>query len=524
VAKAVGQRMQNSGWAAVVFFGLLGLALGLFALVGWLESVPGQSHAAFDFRVRLDGPGAMDRIASAAEVVAGVLAIAITVVAIVVELAANRYTHRITQLFVREPVNFIVMGFFVLTTVLCVWFSTTPGTENLAAARLPHAGLYLAMGMVTSCLLLLLPYFAFVFRFLEPRNVIERIGSQAMWSIRRATRGMRPGLRSAAIEAIEELEDVAHGAREHSDRSISMAAVDALHKLLLDYDPLRRELPRGWFEMDGVLLRDPDFVSMDRTVIEELVSERLWFETKILRQYNAIYTDSLVVARDIANLVALNTRRIGVDATHRNPALLRLSVRFFNSYLRAAINAQDLRTAYYVLQQYRLLCEAVLDAGDGEIALEIAVHFKYYGQEALAQGRGFLLEVAAYDLGQLVEYAAEADHTEAGALLDIFLDIDRESESRSQESRLRGVRRCQVQLATFYLERGDEVSARRIFSDMEHEQAERLIAVRDELLSEDRPQYWEFTDRGLNFSYLSPSRRAQLEPFFAWFGVRLSDV
>ena len=49
---------------------------------------------------------AQNTLGSAGEVVAAVLAIAITVVAIIVELASNRYTHRITELFVREPINF----------------------------------------------------------------------------------------------------------------------------------------------------------------------------------------------------------------------------------------------------------------------------------------------------------------------------------------------------------------------------------------------------------------------------------
>ncbi len=523
-AEATRQWMRNAAWAALIFFGLLAVALGLFTLADWLDSAPGELRSPLDWLRRLDGPAAMDRVASSAEVIAGVLAIAITVVAIVVELAATRYTHRITDLFVREPVNFMVMGFFVLTTVLCLWISTTPGTADISASRLPHAGLILTMGMVTSCLLMLIPYFAFVFRFLAPVNVIQRIGAQAARSIQRATRDMRPGARAKAILAIEELEDVAHGARENSDRSISMAAIDALHQLLIDYRPLRSQLPPRWFELDGALLRDPDFVSMDRTVVAQLVSERLWFETKVLRQFYVIYTESLIEARDIANLVALNTRRIGVEAATDHPALLRLSVRFFNSYLRAAINAGDVRTAYYVLQQYRLLCEAVFVAGLGEVALEIAAHFRFYGQQALSQGQGFLLEVVAYDLSQLVEWAVEGKYPEAGALLDLFLEVDREADSPGQEQRLRGVRRCQVQLATFYLERGDVVSARRIFADMEDERADRLAAVRDELLREDRPQYWEFNDRGVNFSYLPPSRRAQVEPFFSWFGSRLNDV
>jgi hypothetical protein len=36
-------------------------------------------------------------------------------------------------------------------------------------------------------------------------------------------------------------------------------------------------------------------------------------------------------------------------------------------------------------------------------------------------------------------------------------------------------------------------------------------------LAENRTQYWEFTDRGVNFSYLSPARREHLARFFSWF-------
>jgi len=518
------QRTRNAGWAAFVFFGLLAVSLALFALAAWLEARPGETPGPADWLARLDGPSAIAGVASAAEVVAGVLAIAITVVAIVVELAANRYTHRIMQLFVREPTNIAVMGFFVLTTVLCVWVSTTPGSVASGEARLPHAGLLLTMAMVTACLLMLLPYFAFVSRFLSPVRIVERIADQARAAFERGVRGFVPGTRASVIEAIEELQDIAHGARAHDDHGIAMAAVGAMRDLLSDYQEVRDRLPDRWFEMDGSLLHDVDFVSMDPTVVADLVAERLWFETKVLRQFHTLFVASLVRARDIANLVALDTRRVGTDAAEDHPDLLRLCVRFFNSYLRAAINARDLRTAYYVLQQYRLLCEAVLQRGRSEVALAITEHFRTYGQEALGQDQGFLLEVVAYDVGQLVEFAVEHELPEAGALLDLFLEVDREPHGPGDEVRLRGVRRCQVQLATFFLERGDEVSARRIFADMEDEQAERLLAIREELLGEERAQYWEFTDRGVNFSYLPPARRALVEPFFSWFGPRLAGA
>ena len=51
-------------------------------------------------------------------------------------------------------------------------------------------------------------------------------------------------------------------------------------------------------------------------------------------------------------------------------------------------------------------------------------------------------------------------------------------------------------------------------------QANRL-SIREELLAEVEPLYWELTDRGVNFAYLPPERRARVAEFFEWFGNRL---
>ena len=42
---------------------------------------------------------------------------------------------------------------------------------------------------------------------------------------------------------------------------------------------------------------------------------------------------------------------------------LDLSIKFFNTYLRATLNASDIRTAYNILHQYRQLGEFVLSFG-----------------------------------------------------------------------------------------------------------------------------------------------------------------
>ena len=51
------------------------------------------------------------------------LGIAITVVSIVVQLAATRYTPRVADMFFRDRTNLAVMGFFVIACIEALWVS-----------------------------------------------------------------------------------------------------------------------------------------------------------------------------------------------------------------------------------------------------------------------------------------------------------------------------------------------------------------------------------------------------------------
>jgi hypothetical protein len=522
--------------AAIAFVVLLMGSALLLALSSSLEGLGSFWASPREWLLRLDPAIALDTLSNAAEVVAGVLAIAITVVAIVVELAATRYTHRITALFVREPVNIGVMSFFVLTTVQCVWIAATLGQVSASEPVIPNAGLALTLAMVTVCLLALLPYFAFVFSFLSPPNVIGRIRVNALDAIRKAKRSPKVSLKTDVLEAIEEIEDIARGAVEHSDRSIAMAGIDALADLMLEYDRHVPELPDAWFDMEEEVLHNPDFVSMAPVVLDEMLGDRLWVEVKIFRQYQALFTSSLNRARDVCNIIALNTQRIGTHATgvatstaraagpSREPGagrdeLLNLTVRFFNSYLRAAINANDLRTAYYMLNQYRLLVEAAVVAGLDASVMAMAEYFRYYGQLSYNRGQTFLLEAVAYDIVQVIQRGLDIHSPLVDPLINLLLEVDKESGSAAQEESLLTVRRAQVQLAALFLVRGEQARARRIYEDLKNERPERLIRIRDDLTTEDRPRFWEFTDRGVNFGYLPPEQRSKLPEFFAWLGI-----
>jgi hypothetical protein len=460
---------------------------------------------------------AANTLGNAGEIVAAVLAIALTVVAIIVELASNRYTHRVTELFVSEPINFLVMSFFVLTAVQALWVTmsidTTPGPDQF----IPYFSVGVTMVMLTVCLLILLPYFAFVFAFLNPIQIVDRIMRHTLEVISEQGPRMLQTKREA-IRGVEQLADVAVNAMEHRDKGVSMASVNALKQLMIDYQAIRPTLPDAWFHLEDELVRNPDFVSMDEQVLAEVAARKTWFEMKVLRQYQTIYAEALHRMRDISYVVAINTRLLAEHATRNGELeLLHLHMKFFNTYVRSAINAKDVRTAYNVFNQYRLLAQALLDFKDGAYAIEIARYFKYYGLISFGANLPFILETVAYDLCALIELAFERKSPVVDDLLRILLRVDKESEGAVQEQSLRGVRKAQVKLATFFLMRNDEQRARQVFLDMASEDSNRLASIRDELFGVQASEYWEIIDRGNNFDYLPEERKRYLEEFFSWF-------
>jgi hypothetical protein len=467
--------------------------------------------------VHPNAEAALSTLTNAGQVVSGVLAIALTVVAIVVELASNRYTHRVTELFIGEPVNFAVMALFVITALQGAWVTLTfdPSAEH--GGFVPYTGIALAMVLLTLCLVILLPYFNFVFAYLSPIQIVDRISKRTLEAIERR-RGETDAVQREAVRGVEQLGDVALNAMQNRDTGVSLGAVDALRDLTRNYQKIREKLPESFYRVDGELAHNADFVSMDAAVLEDVSKRRIWLELKILRQYQMVFGEALNCIRDVSYVIAINTRLLAEEAAKRDHIeLLELLIKFFNTYLRAAINGKDVRTAYSVVYQYRMLAQSLLGYKAGRYTLEIARHFLYYGRVSYAARLSFIQETVAYDLCALCEGAREREDPLCDRLLEIFLRVDEEGEGEAHEASLRGVRKAQVKLATYFLSRGDTARARKVYEDMAGEDPQRLASIRDELLAVESPEYWEIIDRGVNFDYLPPERKAKLGEFFGWF-------
>ena len=144
-----------------------------------------------------------------------------------------------------------------------------------------------------------------------------------------------------------------------------MSGINGLSAIIYDYAELRDSLPEHWFEISEAIARDPDFIALTEDSLSEVQEGRLWLETKIFRQLNTLMFQSAGSARDVANLIGINTGQIARDLGPSNDELLKLCMKSFNSFLRTTINAKDARTAYYLMDRYRAVGEHLLTLGQG---------------------------------------------------------------------------------------------------------------------------------------------------------------
>ncbi len=251
-----------------------------------------------------------------------------------------------------------------------------------------------------------------------------------------------------------------------------MASVNALKQLMIDYQDVRATLAGRMVPARGRAGAQSGLRVDGRTSAGRGGCARSWFEMKVLRQYQTIYAEALHRMRDISYVVAINTRLLAEDAARRDDVqLLHLTYEVLQ-HVRARGDQRATTCAPRTTCSTSIACSAQIVARlpkGGAYAVEIARYFKYYGLISYAANLPFILETVAYDLCALNELAFERERRCVDELLRILLRVDKESEGAVQEQSLRGVRKAQIKLATFFLMRGDEARARQVYIDMANE-------------------------------------------------------
>ncbi|OGG99604.1 MAG: hypothetical protein A2600_08995 [Candidatus Lambdaproteobacteria bacterium RIFOXYD1_FULL_56_27] len=437
-----------------------------------------------------------------------ILGIMITVIAIVLQLAAQRYGTRLIDLFLEDQVNRAYFAFMVCTLIYSVYI-----TYSIKDTFFAQLAIFLLVVATQVEIALLAPYFLYLFKFLTPTNLLHSIqvsSKTAVLSVIKTKPGESLGPAQAEVAgAIEQVTDSALSAVNQMDRNLGLMALNQMREMVLDYQQLKQQLPPEWF-----IVPQEYFVGISQVFYQEICEKRLWVETKACMDLELIYKNSIRVMPDAVSTIARNIRLLAEEAIRdRDDEVLDLMVQFFNTYIRIAINDKNVRVIFNLFYQYRLLAEAVMDY-DPEVASKILFYFKYYGETCLQQGLWFVMLTAAFDLGGMVAVAYDKKVKNFEKMLLVFLSLEDNVDPKKDFLAFDAIRKAQLILSTYMYSKGESALIGLVIEDLKSETLEKLHHYRNALLGVKSKKFWEVTDRGYTFEYMEPDQKEWLGRFF----------
>ncbi|MCZ6533973.1 MAG: DUF2254 domain-containing protein [SAR324 cluster bacterium] len=457
-----------------------------------------------------DATSTLDDVGNLAEVLIGVLGLTLTVVAIVVQLAAQRYTPKLVDLFLADRVNALTFLGMVFATVFCIWIIYSSRTDYV-----PVYGKLLLMIITTVLLTLLIPYFRYVFKFLTPSNIIETIEANLARMVDESVK-MDDGIalekqKSLVANGLEQVTDIALSAVTQMDRNVALMSINTLSAILRNYTKNKTRLKEAWFRPNP-----SQFIAISSEFFDEIAERRLWVEARGFMDMELIFGLALRTMPDANSAIGANTRELCITAIENEDAeAAYLCVEYFNTFLRRSINDNNVRAVFSLLYQYRRLAEYLLPK-QLQLGEEIAGFINYYGQQAMRVGMPFLKVAAAMDIGILLRHGYALNVSPMDRMLEDFLSIGESPDLHDIAFAHEGVRKAHVILAAHLMAQGKSSDhLQRISDSLRRESPAWLENIKTALLNVTKQKFWEITDRGgINFEYIEPKLKDALSKFY----------
>jgi hypothetical protein len=431
-----------------------------------------------------------------------VLAMLIATIGLAIPLTANMHTPKLIEMFLRDSINRWVLSFIAIGAAHVLFVDYIIGPQFA-----PTWAVAIAVFMALVGWALLLPYFFYVVRFVDPSRLIVRLRDEVQnIVVAVAERDYDPIAAQQEISIrIHQIGTIIIKSLDRNDRDVAAEGTWALKSLYEHYAKYKPRMPKDWFVVDRA-----DFIGLSDEALEMLTEARTWFGMKLLHQMEHGFLralrhgadDTVSTFSDATRVMALRT-----EANHDEQAL-RLCIRFFNNYLRESIKARNLRAVYDVFYQYRRLAR---DLGDRpELLREIGNHFAYYAVMARTFGMVFAPQLVLFDLGYVTRRAYERASPSAPDLLKTMLAMPH----RTGDDLHTMAVKAKLILGGFFIENRLDSEADAVRKNLRDVNAQQIERAESELLAADR-SFFEVTDRQLNLEYVPPERRQPLEQFCA---------
>lgn len=411
-----------------------------------------------------------------------------------IPLTANMYTPQLIELFVGSWTNRCVLAFFVFSAAYALSLGRVAIDVDV-----PTWHFRISQAMVLLSLLLLIPYLFSVFRFLDPRTIIRRVGALAMKTLEPKPSADNEARRRLLTKRLRQLGNIALKSLERSDRDVALGAIEALDACAARYLEVKPQHADGWFQASPA-----QFPGLAPEALAVINRDRVWVEMEIQRQLALTFSAALAKVPDVISAIARVQHHTAAEASARgDDAAIDLALRYFNNFMREAVKRRDIHAIYDLLFQFRMLGEVLWPRHPARV-VEAARHLDYYGRLARDGGLPFAYDLTAYDLGALLAQVPDSGDDHA-ALLATFLDIGRRDDASALTA---GVFKARIVTAARLREAGRTEPAATIEKTLVGAGPSLLEAAERDILGPTTPWFWEVTDRMCDLNYLPEAERS----------------
>ncbi len=442
----------------------------------------------------------LDALSPTARAYNNMLAMLLATIGLAIPLTANMHTPKLIDLFLRDRVNRVVLtlGAVGAAHVLWVMYLVGPNFAPVWSYRLAVLGAVVGWVVV-------IPYFFYVVRFLDPSTVVRRLRDETERTLARVADHRDDPSRAQDLihDRLFQIGTIVVKALDRSDRGVAHEGVWAFREVMRRYGEVKPRMGDAWFRVGR-----SDFVGMSHYAIQMINEKRTWMEMQVLYQLVLCYRHALSTAPGEVSTIANVNRRIAVEAARREDRhVVSLAIRVFNTFLRDALMKNDSRAAFDIFYQYRQLAAELVT--NERFAKRIGRFFSTYARVAHELGVTSVADLAAFDLEHVVEAAFVAESGAAEPLLSTLLAMPNQASGKWLGARVRSKLIC----AGFFAERGLGEPLERVKSHLAAVPADELRAAAAHVVSIDKRAYWEVTDRAINIEWTPRERRKLIREF-----------
>ena len=502
--KSPARQANESGARGWLGAGLSGLALvtvsvTLVIFFGFLDAIHYTSVINFFTPDPAAAAGTLGLVGGAEGVT---LSIVIVSVVFGIQTTSSRYSPRIMGIFTRNPLNALVLS-FALASILYTFLvraevkSNYVPTWSLAAAVI--------LGLINFAILL--PYVGYIFEVMRAETLVSSIMRRARRELRAATNSKNSRHhRTELMTSVAQVTDIAFGSIQLGDVPICVLSIEVLGQLIADdYLPIKKGFQPDWFKVGHA-----EMPGASDQILAEVNRAGTWFTYTIMSSFVDMIGLTPVHRKEAVHAIAVATRNVGLAAIEvGDKEVAELCVRFFNTYLRAAINQSAPTFASAIMNEYRRLAIGSLEWRP-DLAVEAAAHLLRYGRHFDEAGMPAIFGAAAEDVADLAIEARARDpqvtHRLALLMVRNLLDLIPNARPIGLNGLFKGVAKL-----TFWAMAADQKDVAHILVEgIAAAPPEFVDAALDRMESMQNGLFWEVNERVIAFDWVEQPLRAEI--------------